>query len=162
VLVLSFPLQDCLVGLLFALMPVLGAAGGGDGFDVRLLLTVMGRVLGKLAVLAAGAALFSRLVLPFAMRALSRRARGETFQLAAIAFCMLCALCTARQGVSAELGAFVAGVMLSATEQQEAVLHNIGAARCCLSVLTKRCAATLHVCACRLPGTPTCFLPAKG
>lgn len=119
-------LQDCLVGLLFALMPVLAAAGGGSGFDITLLLTVMGRVVAKLAVLAVGALLVARTVLPPAMRALQRRFGPDSFQLAAVAFCLLCALATARQGISAELGAFVAGVMLSATEQQESVLHNIG------------------------------------
>ncbi|EFN57909.1 hypothetical protein CHLNCDRAFT_7714, partial [Chlorella variabilis] len=117
--------SDCLVGLLFALMPVLAAAGGGSGFDITLLLTVMGRVVAKLAVLAVGALLVARTVLPPAMRALQRRFGPDSFQLAAVAFCLLCALATARQGISAELGAFVAGVMLSATEQQESVLHNI-------------------------------------
>jgi hypothetical protein len=107
-------------------MPVLAAAGGSSGFDVALLLSVMGHVVAKLAVLALGALAVSRTVLPPAMRALSRRFGPDSFQLAAIAFCLLCALGTARQGISPELGAFVAGVMLSATEQQDAVLHHLG------------------------------------
>ena len=122
--------QDCLVGLLFAFMPVLAtAAGGSSEFDLPLLLTVMARVLVKLAVLAVGALVVARTVLPPAWRWLARRFGPESFQLASIAFCLLCALATARQGVSAELGAFVAGVMLSATEQQEAVLHHLGGCR---------------------------------
>ena len=119
-------LQDCLVGLLFAFMPVLATASGGAGFDIALLLSVMGRVVAKLAVLAAVALLVARTVLPPTMRFLARRFGADSFQLASIAFCLLCALGTARQGLSAELGAFVAGVMLSATEQQEAVLHHLG------------------------------------
>lgn len=114
------------MGLLFAFMPVLATAAGGDGFDVSLLLTVMARVAGKLAVLGVAALVVARTVLPPATRWLARRFGADSFQLAAIAFCMLCALASARQGVSAELGAFVAGVMLSATEQQEAVLHHLG------------------------------------
>ena len=119
-------LQDCLVGLLFAFMPVLATASGGTGFDIALLLSVMGRVVVKLAVLAAAALLVARTVLPPTMCFLARRFGADSFQLASIAFCLLCALGTARQGLSAELGAFVAGVMLSATEQQEAVLHHLG------------------------------------
>ncbi|KAL4443410.1 hypothetical protein ABPG75_011147 [Micractinium tetrahymenae] len=118
-------MQDCLVGLLFAFMPVLATAGGGAGFDLSLLVTVMARVAGKLAVLGVGALVVSRTVLPPTTRWLARRYGADSFQLAAIAFCLLCALASARQGVSAELGAFVAGVMLSATEQQETVLHHL-------------------------------------
>ncbi|KAL4429184.1 hypothetical protein ABPG77_010163 [Micractinium sp. CCAP 211/92] len=118
-------MQDCLVGLLFAFMPVLATAAGGSGFDLSLLVTVMARVAGKLAVLAVGALAVARTVLPPATRWLARRYGADSFQLAAISFCLLCALATARQGVSAELGAFVAGVMLSATEQQETVLHHL-------------------------------------
>ena len=115
------------MGLLFAFMPVLAtAAGGSNEYDLVLLLTVMARVVAKLAVLAVGALVLARTVLPPAWRWLARRFGPESFQLASIAFCLLCALTTARQGVSAELGAFAAGVMLSATEQQEAVLHHLG------------------------------------
>lgn len=120
-------MQDCLVGLLFAFMPVLATTAAGAGFDISLLITVMARVAGKLAVLAVGALVVARTVLPPATRWLARRYGADSFQLTAIAFCLLCALGTARQGVSAELGAFVAGVMLSATEQQETVLHHLGA-----------------------------------
>ncbi|PSC72593.1 K(+) efflux antiporter 4-like isoform A [Micractinium conductrix] len=118
-------LQDCLVGLLFAFMPVLATAAGEGGFDLSLLLTVMARVAGKLAVLAVGALVVARTVLPPTWRVLARRFGTDSFQLASIAFCLLCALASARQGLSAELGAFVAGVMLSATEQQEAILHHL-------------------------------------
>lgn len=108
-------------------MPVLSSAAGGTAdFDLALLLSVMGRVGAKLAVLAVGALLLARTVLPPACRVLARRFGTESFQLASIAFCLLCALGTARQGISAELGAFVAGVMLSATDQAEAVLHHLG------------------------------------
>lgn len=143
--------QDCLVGLLFAFMPVLAmAAGGSSEYDLVLLLTVMGRVVAKLAVLAVGALVLARTVLPPTWRWLARRFGPESFQLASIAFCLLCALITARQGVSAELGAFAAGVMLSATEQQEAVLHHLGEAaalmgRCGCVCCLLRALSALHV-----------------
>jgi Kef-type K+ transport system membrane component KefB len=150
-------LQDCLVGLLFAFMPVLATASGGTGFDIALLLSVMGRVVVKLAVLAAAALLVARTVLPPTMRFLARRFGADSFQLASIAFCLLCALGTARQGLSAELGAFVAGVMLSATEQQEAVLHHLGehAAGCRRPPPASSCGGQLPVC---LPAcVPACL-----
>lgn len=118
-------LQDCLVGLLFAFIPVLVSAGGGGGFNFSLLVSVMARVVGKLAILATVALMFARTILPPATRWLARRFGADSFQLATIAFCLLCALATARQGISAELGAFVAGIMLSATEQQETILHHL-------------------------------------
>ncbi|KAL4858609.1 K(+) efflux antiporter 5 [Chlorella vulgaris] len=121
----SIVVKDCVVGLLFAFMPVLAASGGSSGFDVALLLTVMGRVVLKLAVLVGVALVVARVVLPPTMRALQRRFGPDSFQLAAIAFCLVCALATARQGISGELGAFAAGIMLSATDQQEAVLHHL-------------------------------------
>jgi Kef-type K+ transport system membrane component KefB len=134
-------LQDCVVGLLFAFMPVLAASGGSSGFDVALLLTVMGRVVLKLAVLVGVALVVARVVLPPTMRALQRRFGPDSFQLAAIAFCLVCALATAKQGISGELGAFAAGIMLSATDQQEAVLHHLG---------ERRFRSTAHPCPCAL------------
>ena len=151
------------MGLLFAFMPVLSTAAGGTAdFDLPLLLSVMGRVAAKLGVLALGALLVARTVLPPAWRVLARRFGAEPFQLASIAFCLLCALGTARQGISAELGAFVAGVMLSATEQAEAVAHHLGAPACCLGlcravvrrVLAGRAAAAEHGCSAAQPAPP--------
>lgn len=43
-----------------------------------------------------------------------------------IAFCLLTALAGVRLGVSSELGAFMAGVMVSATDQQEQMQHQLG------------------------------------
>ncbi len=144
------------MGLLFAFMPVLAtAAGGSNEYDLVLLLSVMARVVAKLAVLAVGALVLARTVLPPAWRWLARRFGPESFQLASIAFCLLCALTTARQGVSAELGAFAAGVMLSATEQQEAVLHHLG------ELLLLRLVGAVHsVCGwiCRTPADCMCQL----
>ncbi len=46
--------------------------------------------------------------------------------MAAIAFCLVTALATTRLGVSPELGAFIAGVMVGSTDQQESMLHHLG------------------------------------
>jgi Kef-type K+ transport system membrane component KefB len=49
----------------------------------------------------------------------------ETFQLSVLGFGLAIALITTKLGISAELGAFMAGAALSATEYQEATLHAI-------------------------------------
>ena len=119
-----------MVGLLFAFIPVLGrAAASENGLDARELLSVLLLVGAKLGVVAAVAAAIARTALPPLARALARLFSDESFLMASMAFCLLASLLTARQGVSSELGAFVAGVMLSATDQQEAVLHHLGERR---------------------------------
>ncbi|KAK9833979.1 hypothetical protein WJX81_000500 [Elliptochloris bilobata] len=117
-------LQDCMVGLLFAFMPVLAGSrgGGGDQLEVVRLLV---RVTFTLAVGLAAAMAVARTALPPALRVLSRHASPELYQLTLIAFCLLCGWLSGFMGLSTELGAFVAGVMLSATDQQEHCLAQL-------------------------------------
>lgn len=119
-------LQDCMVGLLFALLPVVsGTLAPGARVDLRQLAAVLGRVLATLGGVLLVAALGAAFVLPTVMNRLARHCSSETYQLISLALCFLTALATTRLGVSAELGAFLAGVVMSSTEQQEAVLHQL-------------------------------------
>ncbi|GAB4816982.1 hypothetical protein N2152v2_004028 [Parachlorella kessleri] len=118
-------LQDCVVGLLFALMPVLSSAADGDKVSVRTLATVLGRLAVVLIATVGTAVLLARTLLPRLVRALARHSSAETYQMAAIAFCLVTALATTRLGVSPELGAFIAGVMVGSTDQQESMLHHL-------------------------------------
>lgn len=113
--------QDCVVGLLFAFMPVLASEGIEKGLELGQLAIVSVRVLGTLALTAAVAAAAAATFLPFLARAAARYS-SETFQLATLGFCLAAGMATTRLGISGELGAFLAGVLLSATEQQDAVL----------------------------------------
>lgn len=117
-------LQDCLIGLLFAFMPVLAAAARGGSIQLMEFLGVAGRVLMTLSVTAAIALAAASLVLPSLVRVISRSS-SETFQMASLGFCFFVAMVTTRLGISGELGAFLAGVMLSATEQNETILHAV-------------------------------------
>ncbi|KAK9819825.1 hypothetical protein WJX72_002802 [[Myrmecia] bisecta] len=118
-------LQDCMVGLLFAFMPVLANNSPGeqpDHMDVAMLLF---RVSVSLGSCVAMAVLITRTLLPPSVRFLAKHASSELYQLTIIAFCLVSGLISGYMGLSTELGAFVAGVMLSATDQQENALHHL-------------------------------------
>ena len=117
-------LQDCVVGLLFAFMPVLAAAAKGGALRLSEFLGVAGRLFLTLSITAAIGAAVAALMLPALTRA-AARCSSETFQMASLGFCFSLAMATTRLGISAELGAFLAGVLLSATDQHELVLHAV-------------------------------------
>ena len=68
-------LQDCVVGLLFALMPVLSSAADGDKVSVKTLATVLGRLAVVLVATVGSAVLIARTLLPRLVRALARHSR---------------------------------------------------------------------------------------
>jgi Kef-type K+ transport system membrane component KefB len=47
----------------------------------------------------------------------------ELFQMSMVGYCMSCAWICGRLGLSHELGAFLAGIMIGTTQQHENVLH---------------------------------------
>ncbi|WZZ18661.1 hypothetical protein YC2023_111750 [Brassica napus] len=101
-------LQDCAVGLLFALLPVLGGTSG--------VLQGMLSMAKSLAILIAFLA---------ALFVLSRTWTNELYQLAAVAFCLLVAWCSDKLGLSLELGSFAAGVMISTTDLAQHTLEQV-------------------------------------
>mmetsp|Transcript_4541 Transcript_4541/g.11416 ORF Transcript_4541/g.11416 Transcript_4541/m.11416 type:complete len:638 (-) Transcript_4541:2782-4695(-) len=112
-------LQDCTIGLLFALLPVLGGSHGiGEGVISLLRTTVL-----MCAFLGAAVAL-SRSLVGRLFRLVSPHS-GELYQMVAVAFCLTVAWISEHLGLSIELGAFVAGVMVSATPFAEQTLHHI-------------------------------------
>lgn len=117
-------LQDCMVGLLFAFMPVLSSKPD-DGMDNLEVARLILRVTVTLAVAVGVALLIARTLLSAAVRTLAKHASPELYQLTAIAFCLAAGWIFGHLGLSTELGAFVAGVMLSSTDQQETMLHEL-------------------------------------
>ncbi|XP_017983656.1 PREDICTED: K(+) efflux antiporter 6 isoform X2 [Theobroma cacao] len=115
-------LQDCAVGLLFALLPVLGGTSGVfQGVISMTKLLVM--LLAFLAVLS----ILSRTCLPWLLKlmiSLSSQT-NELYQLASVAFCLLVAWCSDKLGLSLELGSFAAGVMISTTDLAQHTLEQI-------------------------------------
>ncbi|MBA0839076.1 hypothetical protein Goarm_004845, partial [Gossypium armourianum] len=115
-------LQDCAVGLLFALLPVLvGTSGIFQGvISMTKLLVMLATFLGVLSIL-------SHTGLPWLLKlmiSLSSQT-DELYQLASVAFCLLVAWCSDKLGLSLELGSFAAGVMISTTDLAQHTLEQI-------------------------------------
>ncbi|PPD84037.1 hypothetical protein GOBAR_DD19028 [Gossypium barbadense] len=115
-------LQDCAVGLLFALLPVLvGTSGIFQGvISMTKLLVMLATFLGVLSIL-------SRTGLPWLLKlmiSLSSQT-DELYQLASVAFCLLVAWCSDKLGLSLELGSFAAGVMISTTDLAQHTLEQV-------------------------------------
>ncbi|WOL09093.1 hypothetical protein Cni_G17846 [Canna indica] len=115
-------LQDCAVGVLFALLPVLGGTSGilQGLISVTKSLIVLFTFLAILSIL-------SRTCVPWCLRlmiSLSSQT-NELYQLAAVAFCLLVAWCSDKLGLSLELGSFAAGVMISTTDFAQHTLEQI-------------------------------------
>ncbi|KAG6770540.1 hypothetical protein POTOM_026225 [Populus tomentosa] len=115
-------LQDCAVGLLFALLPVLcGTSGVLQG------LMSMTKVLVLLIAFLAVLSILSRTWVPWflkLMMSLSSQT-NELYQLATVAFCLLVAWSSDKLGLSLELGSFAAGVMISTTDLAQHTLEQI-------------------------------------
>ncbi|XP_009631200.1 K(+) efflux antiporter 4 [Nicotiana tomentosiformis] len=115
-------LQDCAVGLLFALLPILG---GTSNFLQGLISMTKSLVvlLSFLAILS----ILSRTCVPWFLKlmiSLSSQT-NELYQLASVAFCLLVAWCSDKLGLSLELGSFAAGVMISTTDLAQHTLEQV-------------------------------------
>ncbi|KAJ1691101.1 hypothetical protein LUZ63_015256 [Rhynchospora breviuscula] len=115
-------LQDCAVGLLFALLPILGGSSG-----VLQGVISMTKSLVVLCTFLAILSILSRTCVPWFLKlmiSLSSQT-NELYQLASVAFCLLVAWCSDKLGLSLELGSFAAGVMISTTDFAQHTLEQI-------------------------------------
>ncbi|MCL7043296.1 hypothetical protein MKW94_005138 [Papaver nudicaule] len=115
-------LQDCAVGLLFALLPILGGTSG-----ILQGVMSMTKSLVTLITFLAILSILSRTCVPWFLKlmvSLSSQT-NELYQLAAVAFCLVVAWCSDKLGLSLELGSFAAGVMISTTDLSEHTLEQI-------------------------------------
>ncbi|KAG6585741.1 K(+) efflux antiporter 6, partial [Cucurbita argyrosperma subsp. sororia] len=115
-------LQDCAVGLLFALLPVLG---GNSGILQGVI--SMSKVLVILVTFWVVLSILSRTCIPWFLKlmiSLSSQT-NELYQLASVAFCLLVAWCSDKLGLSLELGSFAAGVMISTTDLAQHTFEQI-------------------------------------
>ncbi|KAI5670179.1 hypothetical protein M9H77_10543 [Catharanthus roseus] len=105
--------QDCAVGLLFALLPVLGGNSG-----ILKGMASMGKLLVTLSIYLICASVLTWSFVPRFLKLMMHISSqtNELYQLAAVAFCLLSAWCSDKLGLSLELGSFVAGVMISTTD----------------------------------------------
>ncbi|GKV33688.1 hypothetical protein SLEP1_g42162 [Rubroshorea leprosula] len=114
--------QDCAVGLLFALLPVLG---GNSGLLQGVI--SMGKLLVVLSIYLTVASVLSWSFVPRFLKLMMQISSqtNELYQLAAVAFCLLSAWCSDKLGLSLELGSFVAGVMISTTDFAKHTLDQV-------------------------------------
>ncbi|XP_057509041.1 K(+) efflux antiporter 5-like isoform X2 [Actinidia eriantha] len=114
--------QDCAVGLLFALLPVLG---GNSGILQGMM--SMGKLLLVLSIYLSVASVLTWSFVPRFLKLMIQLSSqtNELYQLAAVAFCLLSAWCTDKLGLSLELGSFVAGVMISTTDFAQRTLDQV-------------------------------------
>lgn len=123
-------LQDCTVGLMFAMLPVLGGHGtvgqfAGAVVRIFLLMTLFLTVCSIVAHKAVGS------VLRWA-----DRHGEELYLIISVALCLSVAWLSDRLGLSLELGAFIAGVMVSGNPHHaERTLHVIEGIRTLFSAL---------------------------
>ncbi|KAI3422906.1 Na_H_Exchanger domain-containing protein [Psidium guajava] len=115
-------LQDCAVGLLFALLPVLGGTSGVLQGVISMTKSLV-ILIAFLAILS----ILSRTCVPWFLKlmiSLSSQT-NELYQLASVAFCLLVAWCSDKLGLSLELGSFAAGVMISTTDLGQHTLEQV-------------------------------------
>jgi monovalent cation:H+ antiporter-2, CPA2 family len=107
--------QDLALGLMLAVLPALDRPTDEIGLAV-------GWALLKTALLAVGAIAAGIWVIPQLLRLLARTESRELFLLGVVALCLGIALLTEYLGLSIEMGAFIAGLMISEVEYADQTL----------------------------------------
>jgi monovalent cation:H+ antiporter-2, CPA2 family len=107
--------QDLAVGLMLAVLPALDQPPEALGIAV-------GMALIRIGLFAAGAVAVGIWVIPRILRVLAKTESRELFLLGVVALCLGIALLTEYLGLSIEMGAFVAGLMISEVEYADQTL----------------------------------------
>ncbi|MBD2611266.1 cation:proton antiporter [Nostoc punctiforme FACHB-252] len=107
--------QDLALGLMLAVLPALNQPAETIGFAVL-------TALASIALFAAGAIAAGIWLIPPLLRLLARTESKELFLLGVVALCLGIALLTEHLGLSIEMGAFVAGLMISEVEYADQTL----------------------------------------
>lgn len=114
--------QDLAVGLMLAVLPALDKPLDELGLAV-------GWALLQIALIAAGAVVAGIWLLPPLLRLLAQTESRELFLLGVVALCLGIALLTERLGLSIEIGAFIAGLMISEVEYADQTLAYVESIR---------------------------------
>ena len=110
--------QDLGLGLMLAVLPVLTQPASAIG------LALLSAVL-KALLFIAGSIVAGIWVIPVLVRSLARTGSQELFSLGILALCLGIALITSAIGLSIEMGAFVAGLMISNVEYADHALDRV-------------------------------------
>lgn len=107
--------QDLALGLMLAVLPALDRPSEEIGIAVGLALL-------KTMMIAGGAIAAGIWIVPSLLRLLARTESRELFLLGVVALCLGIALLTEYLGLSIEMGAFIAGLMISEAEYADQTL----------------------------------------
>ncbi|MCS6781769.1 MAG: cation:proton antiporter [Gloeomargarita sp. SKYBB_i_bin120] len=110
--------QDLAVGLILAVLPALAVTWEEIG-------TALGVALLKLLLFSLGAVALGRWGVPRFLRFLAQRESRELFLLGVVCLCVGVALLTERLGLSSEMGAFVAGLMIAEVDYADQTLDYV-------------------------------------
>ena len=107
--------QDLALGLMLAVLPALDQPA--ESISMAVLTALL-----RIGLFAAGAVAAGIWVIPTLLRLLARTESRELFLLGVVALCLGIALLTEHLGLSIEMGAFVAGLMISEVEYADQTL----------------------------------------
>ncbi|MEM9149259.1 MAG: cation:proton antiporter [Cyanobacteria bacterium P01_F01_bin.3] len=113
--------QDLALGLMLAVVPAIG----GSSTATVPLWQIIGFVLLKVISFLIAAIVAGRWVIPVIIRKVAFTESSELFLLTLIALCLGVALITARLGLSIEIGAFVAGLMIAEIDYADQALAKV-------------------------------------
>jgi CPA2 family monovalent cation:H+ antiporter-2 len=107
--------QDLALGLMMAVLPALDKPPEEIGLAI-------GWALLQIALIGGGAVIAGIWIIPPLLRLLARTESRELFLLGVVALCLGIALLTEHLGLSIEMGAFIAGLMISEVEYADQTL----------------------------------------
>jgi len=110
--------QDLALGLMLAILPALNSPIEELGYAI-------GFAVLKLALFALGAYVVGRWLIPPYLQLLAKTESHELFLLGVVTLCLCIALLTGKIGLSTEMGAFVAGLMISEVEYSDQTLDYV-------------------------------------
>jgi CPA2 family monovalent cation:H+ antiporter-2 len=110
--------QDLALGLMLAILPALNSPIEELGFAIGIALL-------KLALFALGAFVVGKWLIPPFLQLLAKTESRELFLLGVVTLCLGIALLTGKIGLSTEMGAFVAGLMISEVEYSDQTLDYV-------------------------------------
>ena len=110
--------QDLALGLMLAILPALNSPIEELGFAIGIAVL-------KLTLFALGAFVVGKWLIPPYLQLLAKTESHELFLLGVVTLCLGIALLTGKIGLSTEMGAFVAGLMISEVEYSDQTLDYV-------------------------------------
>uniref|UniRef100_A0A7S3A1G0 EF-hand domain-containing protein n=1 Tax=Rhodosorus marinus TaxID=101924 RepID=A0A7S3A1G0_9RHOD len=115
-------IQDIMIGLILALLPTLN--GTPSEFTKEFMSAFL-----RLGIFVVLSLIVAEYVLPYALDRLDKSQSQEIFTLGIVGTCLIISYVSERLGLAIELGAFVAGIMMSESKYRDRVEHSVDSIR---------------------------------